>query len=169
MYLVNYFMNTVWRAFNSYAPSVSSFSTYVFIHCLSSVMMYYSGCMCMQVYGSTALRARVLRSFEGGKMKITGSGFLPFNGDTEDGVGIALENAPNAETRFPVGGDIRVSENTALLVLQTLFLREHNKVEKETSGTSGQTWLVNVMLSSSSDSFSATGYSNCDFTRVTIA
>ncbi|GMH42851.1 hypothetical protein BSKO_10770 [Bryopsis sp. KO-2023] len=90
-----------------------------------------------QVYGSTALRMRVLRSFQDGKLKTSGPNFLPFNGATEGGIGIAIENAPDASTRFYVAGDIRPQENVLLLVLHVIWLREHNKIADELKGAFG--------------------------------
>lgn len=84
-----------------------------------------------QVYGSTASRARALRSFSDGKLKTSGPNFLPFNGDGPGGIGLSLENAPDPTNRFFVGGDIRVQENVNLLALHVIWLREHNKVADE--------------------------------------
>lgn len=74
------------------------------------------------------MRRKALRSFQGGKLKTSGGNFLPFNGAGSGGVGISLENAPNAQSRFYVAGDIRVCENANLAALHALFLREHNLV-----------------------------------------
>lgn len=90
-----------------------------------------------QVYGSTALRMRVLRSFKDGKLKTSGPNFLPFNGNVDGGVGIAIENAPNASSRFFVAGDIRPQENVLLLVLHVIWLREHNKIADELKAAFG--------------------------------
>lgn len=85
-----------------------------------------------QVYGSTPSRVNALRAGFDGLLATSGSEFLPFNGRSgSGGVGIALENAPDASTRFHVGGDIRANENVNLLALHTIFLREHNKVARE--------------------------------------
>lgn len=84
-----------------------------------------------QVYGSEAVRRKALRSFKGGKLKVSAGNFLPFNGAGAGGVGISLENAPNAQSRFYVGGDIRVCENANLAALHAIFLREHNRVADE--------------------------------------
>ncbi len=62
------------------------------------------------VYGATVELTAELRSFEGGKMKLE-DGFLP--GDPEHKV---------------LSGDIRTAEQPGLLSLQTLFVREHNRL-----------------------------------------
>ena len=61
------------------------------------------------VYGSDEATSASLRSFEGGRL-LTSAGDLP----------------PVDERGFFIAGDIRANENTGLLAMQTLFLREHN-------------------------------------------
>lgn len=78
-----------------------------------------------QVYGSDATRARALRTFSGGRMKTSAGNMLPFNTG-------GLENANDAH-RFPdsslfLAGDVRANENPELVSLQTLFVREHNRI-----------------------------------------
>lgn len=82
------------------------------------------------VYGSTQSRSIALRAMKDGLLLTSAGNFLPFNG-VPDGVPIALENAPDASSRFHVGGDIRANENANLLALHTIWLREHNKVAGE--------------------------------------
>lgn len=79
------------------------------------------------VYGSDANRAAALRSFEGGRLKTGEGDFLPFNT-----MGLVNDNP----TRRPAeslraAGDARANENLGLLSLQTLFLREHNRLVAE--------------------------------------
>ncbi|WP_145076224.1 peroxidase family protein [Aureliella helgolandensis] len=64
-----------------------------------------------QVYGSDLETANSLREFEGGRMLITDDGLLPTDADGQI-----------------MAGDIRASENVALTSLQTLFVREHNRL-----------------------------------------
>ncbi len=72
------------------------------------------------VYGSNAERAAVLRA-EGGKMKLSEGGLLPFN-DPED----PLPNGgPNGSTSF-IAGDVRANENVALTAIHNVFVIEHN-------------------------------------------
>jgi peroxidase len=76
------------------------------------------------VYGSDAVRAAALRTFEGGHLKETADGLMPFN----------VEGLPNADaTGLPanqlfLAGDVRANEQLGLTVVQTLMVREHNRL-----------------------------------------
>jgi hypothetical protein len=63
------------------------------------------------VYGSDAATAAGLRTFVGGKLRTSGSNMLP----------------TDAGGSF-VAGDVRVNENVELTSIQTLFMREHNRL-----------------------------------------
>jgi hypothetical protein len=80
------------------------------------------------VYGSDATRAAALRTFVGGKLKVQGTavGDLPLLNTA------GLANANDAH-RVPgdqlfLAGDVRANENVELTSMQTLFLREHNRL-----------------------------------------
>jgi hypothetical protein len=81
------------------------------------------------VYGSDEARAAELRTFDGGKLKVTESengDLLPFN---EAGL-------PNANPGYPdeqlfLAGDVRANENAALTAMHTLWVREHNRLADE--------------------------------------
>ena len=76
------------------------------------------------IYGSDDERAEFLRAFDGGRLKVSEGNFLPFN----DG---SIENADprgGDPTRLFVGGDVRVNENSVLIGMHTLFVREHNRI-----------------------------------------
>ncbi|HTN74362.1 MAG TPA: peroxidase family protein [Pirellulaceae bacterium] len=64
-----------------------------------------------QIYGSDVETAQSLRTLAGGRMKTSAGNLLP----TDD-------------SGFFIAGDIRVNENPGLLAIQTLFVREHNRL-----------------------------------------
>lgn len=86
------------------------------------------------VYGSDQERADWLRSFEGGKLRVSTGNLLPFN--TVDGEleGELSEEAPEMDDpvriseKHYVAGDVRANENPLLLSFHTLFVREHNRL-----------------------------------------
>ncbi len=77
------------------------------------------------VYGSDAARAAALRTFSGGHLKTSAGNLLPFNT-------AGLANANDAhlvpDNQLFLAGDVRANENTELTSLQTLFVREHNRL-----------------------------------------
>ena len=72
----------------------------------NSITAWIDGSM---VYGSDQATADNLRSFSGGRL-LTSDGDLP----------------PLDASGFFMAGDVRANENTGLLAMQTLFIREHN-------------------------------------------
>jgi len=87
------------------------------------------------VYGSDAGTAAMLRADDGsGRLLTAAGGLLPTNGQ------LGLDADP-ANDGLRVAGDTRVNENAALTSLQTVFLREHNRladaIQAEHSGISG--------------------------------
>ncbi|MEO0593880.1 MAG: peroxidase family protein [Myxococcota bacterium] len=98
------------------------------------------------VYGSDVCRAAALRSFVGGRLRISEGGQLPVYGrDFERLICVApaiefpgcpeeLENEnPRREPLIALflAGDVRANENPVLLSLHTVFLREHNRRAQE--------------------------------------
>jgi len=77
------------------------------------------------VYGSDKTRAAALRSFVGGKLKVSSGNMLPLNT-------AGLPNANDAhvvpDTELFLAGDVRANENIELTAVQTLFVREHNYI-----------------------------------------
>ena len=78
------------------------------------------------IYGSNKETQEAMRSFSGGLLKITytgtGKGDLPYS----------TKNDSRGEPLF-MAGDERVNEHTGLVVIQTLFHREHNRIASELS------------------------------------
>lgn len=89
------------------------------------------------VYGSYGERADWLRSFEGGKMKVSAGNLLPFNTtDSEldsplDEQAPEMDDAVGLSEKHFVAGDVRANENPLLLSFHTLFVREHNRLAEE--------------------------------------
>lgn len=79
------------------------------------------------VYGSDTSHALALRSLEGGKLnsqETTVGELLPFNTD-------GLMNDPAPVDAFFLAGDVRSNENIGLTAMQTLWVREHNRLAEE--------------------------------------
>ena len=95
------------------------------------------------IYGSDIERSSWLRSYEGGKMKVSLDPsqqyeLLPWNTTTgafNDPVDYS--NAPlmaddtRSLDRYFVAGDVRANENPLLICLHTIFVREHNRLCNE--------------------------------------
>ena len=75
------------------------------------------------IYGSDEERAAALRSFEGGQLATSDGDLLPFNT-------AGLENAGGTSDALFLAGDVRANENVALTAMQTLWVREHNRIAK---------------------------------------
>lgn len=80
----------------------------------------------VSVYGPSKERSDFLRSFSGGKLKVSAGNLLPFNT-------AGLVNAPNTNPNFFIAGDHRANEHPVLTAMHTLFVREHNTLCDELS------------------------------------
>jgi hypothetical protein len=78
---------------------------------INSISAWIDGSM---IYGSSQATADSLRTFSGGQMKTSAGNLLP----------------TDAQGNF-LAGDIRVNEQVGLISMQTLFVREHNRVATE--------------------------------------
>lgn len=92
------------------------------------------------VYGSTEERANWLRSFSDGKLKVSKNSILnedvlPWNtvtGEFNDQVDLSpaatMADDTKSLNKYFVAGDDRANENTLLLCIHILFVREHNRL-----------------------------------------
>jgi hypothetical protein len=97
-----------------------------------------------QVYGSSQTVADALRTFSGGLLKTSPGNMLPFNSTainpltntpyfTQDQLNALnmANNGPLSSDQLYAAGDVRANENTELLSLTTLFVRNHNRIAQE--------------------------------------
>ena len=89
-----------------------------------------------QVYGSDATRAAALREFIGGRLRTSAGNLLPFN---TSGLTNANDAHVVADDQLFLAGDVRANENPELVALQTLFVREHNRIATE-AAAKNPTW-----------------------------
>jgi len=89
------------------------------------------------VYGSSIERASWLRSYKDGKLKVSENNLLPWNTDSGEYLDSQNELVPHMEdnpgnftgqSKLFVAGDVRANENSLLLSIHTLFVREHNNL-----------------------------------------
>ncbi|MEL6356518.1 MAG: peroxidase family protein, partial [Bacteroidota bacterium] len=85
------------------------------------------------VYGAEQERADWIRTFSGGKLKVSTGNLLPYNTIDGEFDSPIDPNAPEMEDpiglsdRHFVAGEVRANENPLLITFHTLFVREHNR------------------------------------------
>jgi hypothetical protein len=90
-----------------------------------------------QVYGSSQVVADALRTFHGGLMKTSPGGFLPYDNTTYftpdqiKALNMANDAMQVPESSLFAAGDVRANENIELTAIQTLFVRNHNRLAEE--------------------------------------
>lgn len=83
------------------------------------------------IYGSSEAVAGALRTFTGGRLKMSANGYLPWNDRSyfpEGTLSMANDAHVVADNELFAAGDVRANENIELTALQTLFVREHNRL-----------------------------------------
>ena len=82
------------------------------------------------VYGSSEATSNWLRTFEGGRLKVSENAFgdlLPIAEEDDDTQPPMSFAGFSADVRF-VAGDSRANEHIALMAMHVLFMREHNRL-----------------------------------------
>jgi hypothetical protein len=77
------------------------------------------------IYGSDAARAAALRTFAGGRLKTSAGNLMPFN---TFGLPEANDTHQYRDNQLFLTGDVRGNENVLLMAIETLFVREHNRL-----------------------------------------
>ena len=86
-----------------------------------------------QIYGSDAARADALRTHVGGMLKTSPGNLLPLDNSAYFSNPITMANDAHLvpDSQLFAAGDVRANENIQLIAMQTLFVREHNRIAAE--------------------------------------
>jgi peroxidase len=90
-----------------------------------------------QVYGSSEAVADALRTHVGGRLKTSPGDLLPYNNltyftqDQLNALNMANDAMQIPSANLFAAGDVRANENIELTAIQTLFVRNHNRLAKQ--------------------------------------
>ncbi|MEO1670066.1 MAG: peroxidase family protein [Cyanobacteria bacterium J06631_2] len=79
------------------------------------------------IYGADQERNNYLRSGSGGLLKVSEGNLLPFGNESLENANPSRQDA----TKLFAAGDVRANENSVLVSIHTLFVREHNRLAHE--------------------------------------